>query len=149
EATRRLTLLAPLLEDPVKSVRMTAARALIDLPVERAPAGLKPVLETVFAEYRQALLHNADMPEPMSDLGIFLLAQGDLAGAEEALLHARRLAPAFLPALLNLSDVHRARNRDDLGEPLLQEAIRRYPESGDAHHMLGLLYVRTGRTAAS
>ena len=149
ESANRLTLLAPLLKDPARSVRITAARGLIDMPVERAPADLKPALEKAFADYRQSLLHNADMPESMSDLGLLLLAQGDLAGAEEALLQARRLAPGFLPALLNLADVHRARNRDDLGEPLLQEAIRRYPESGDAHHMLGLLYVRTGRTADS
>lgn len=149
EPTRRLSLLAPLFDDPAKSVRMTAARELIDLPLGRASPDLKPSLGKLFDEYRQALLHNADMPESMSDLGIFLLSQGDVAGAEQALLQARKLAPGFLPAMLNLSDVHRARNRDDLGEPLLQEAIRRYPESGDARHMLGLLYVRTGRTAAS
>ncbi len=149
EASRRLAVLAPLLDDPARSVRMTAARGLIDLPLDQASPGLKPALGKLFDEYRQALLHNADMPESMSDLGIFLLSQGDVVGAEQALSQARKLAPGFLPALLNLSDVHRARNRDDLGEPLLQEAIRRYPESGDARHMLGLLYVRTGRTAAS
>ncbi len=148
-ASRRLILLAPLFDDRAKSVRMTVARELIDVPLERASPELKPALGKLFDEYRQALLHNADMPESMSDLGIFLLSQGDLAGAEQALLQARKLAPGFLPALLNLSDIHRARNRDDLGEPLLQEAIRRYPESGDARHMIGLLYVRTGRTAAS
>jgi Flp pilus assembly protein TadD len=103
----------------------------------------------VFDEYRQALQHNADMPESMSELGVFLAGQGDADGAERALLHARRLAPHFLPAMLNLSDIYRARNRDDLGEPLLREALRVYPDSGDVHHMLGLLHVRTGRTPDS
>ena len=149
DPAQRLAQLGPVLDDKVKSVRMTAARQLIDVPLAQAPPGMQPALRKLFDEYRQALLHNADMPESMSDLGLFLLAQGDLQGAEQALLQARRLAPHFLPAVLNLSDIHRARNRDDLGEPLLQEAIRRYPQSGDARHMLGLLYVRTGRTAAS
>src|SRR5690606_10951877 len=70
-------------------------------------------------------------------------------GAEQSLLHARKLAPYFLPVLLNLSDIYRARGRDDLGEPLLRDAIERFPESGDARHMLGLLYVRSGRTMES
>jgi cytochrome c-type biogenesis protein CcmH/NrfG len=51
--------------------------------------------------------------------------------------------------MLNLADLYRARNRDDLGEPLLREALAAWPESGDAHHMLGLLFVRTGRTPQS
>ena len=133
----------------MRSVRLAAARQLADVPLDRAPAQVRPQLESVFAEYRQALLHNADMPESMSDLGVFLVAQGDVPGAEAALLHARKLAPNYLPAMLNLADVYRARGRDDLGEPLLREALRMYPRSGDAYHMLGLLHDRTSRTPES
>jgi tetratricopeptide (TPR) repeat protein len=103
----------------------------------------------LFDEYQQTLLHNADMPESMSDLGLFHAAQGNADAAEKALLQSRQLAPRYLPTLLNLADLYRARNRDDLGEPLLREALVAWPESGDAHHMLGLLYVRTGRTLQS
>jgi predicted CXXCH cytochrome family protein len=149
DALRRFTLLRPLLADPVKSVRIAAARQLTEVRPPQVPDADRPALTALFAEYRAALLHNADLPESMSDLGVFLAAQGDLAGAEQALLHARRIAPYFLPALLNLADIHRARGRDDLAEPLLREAVQRYPESGDARHMLGLLHVRTGRTADS
>jgi predicted CXXCH cytochrome family protein len=149
DPSQRLQLLRPLLEDPVRSVRMAVARQLADQRLADAPAEARAPLGRLFDEYRQALLHNADMPESMSDLGVFLLAQGDAQGAEQALLHARALAPRFLPATLNLSDIYRARDRDDLGEPLLREAMQQYPQSGDARHMLGLLYVRTGRTPAS
>jgi Flp pilus assembly protein TadD len=130
-------------------VAVAGARQLVDLPLAQAPAALRPVLGRVFDEYRQALQHNADLPESMSELGVFLAGQGDLDGAEVALLHARRIAPNYLPAMLNLSDIYRARNRDDLGEPLLHEAMQVYPESGDVRHMLGLLQVRTGRTPDS
>jgi tetratricopeptide (TPR) repeat protein len=149
DPSQRLQLLRPLLEDPVRSVRMAVARQLADQRLADAPAEARAPLGRLFDEYRQALLHNADMPESMSDLGVFLLAQGDAQGAEQALLHARALARRFLPATLNLSDIYRARDRDDLGEPLLREAMQQYPQSGDARHMLGLLYVRTGRTPAS
>jgi predicted CXXCH cytochrome family protein len=149
DPTQRLARLQPLLQDPLRSVRLAAARQLADLPLARAPAAVQPLLESAFNEYRQALQHNADLPESMSELGVFLASQGDLDGAEQALQHARRIAPGFLPAMLNLADIHRARNRDDLGEPLLREAMEAYPESGDVLHMLGLLHVRTGRTPDS
>lgn len=149
EPLQRFTRLRPLLADPVKSVRIAAARQLIDVRPQQVPEADRQALQQLFDEYQQALLHNADLPESMSDLGVYRAAQGDLAGAEQALQQARKLAPHFLPALLNLADIHRARGRDDLGEPLLGEAVRRYPESGDARHMLGLLYVRTGRTPES
>jgi predicted Zn-dependent protease len=48
--------------------------------------------------------------------------------------------------MLNLSDLYRAQNRDDMGERVLKVAVEEYPKSGDARHALGLLYVRTNRT---
>lgn len=149
DASQRLRLLQPLLGDPVRSVRVTAARQLIDLVPEKAPEELRGPLTALLEEYRQTLLHNADMPESMSDLGLFYAAQGNPDAAEMALLHARKLAPRYLAAMLNLADLYRARNRDDLGEKLLDEAVSTYPDSGDVHYTLGLLYVRTGRTPRS
>jgi tetratricopeptide (TPR) repeat protein len=147
DTSQRIARLVPLIDDPVKSVRMNVARQLQDLPLARAPESLRPALGKLFDEYRESLLYNADMPESMSDLALFLASQGDVDAAIEALLHARKLAPRYLPMLLNLSDMYRATGRDDLGEPLLAEAIDEYPESADARHLMGLLYVRTGRTA--
>ncbi len=142
----RAQALAALLQDPLKAVRMAAARQLADVPADAAPAAMREPLRKAFAEYRASLLHNADMPESLNDLGVFLAAQGDAAGAEQAFMQARRLAPRYLPAMLNLSDAWRARGRDDLGAPLLREALAAYPESAEAHYMLGLLQVRAGRT---
>jgi len=149
EAGQRLAGLASLIEDPVKAVRMSAARQLIDIKVADAPAELQARLGRLFEEYRTALQFNADMPESMNDLGVFLSAQGDVDGAEQAFRQARQLSPRYLPAMLNLSDVYRTRQRDDAGEALLREALRAYPDSADVHYTLGLLLVRTQRTAAS
>jgi predicted CXXCH cytochrome family protein len=149
QSGQRLAGLAPLIEDPVKAVRMATARQLIDIKVADAPSRLQAPLGRLFEEYRTALQFNADMPESMNDLGVFLSAQGDIDGAERAFQQARQLAPRYLPAMLNLSDVHRARRRDDAGEALLREALRAYPDSADVHYTLGLLLVRTQRTAAS
>jgi predicted CXXCH cytochrome family protein len=145
EPPARIERLAPLLTDPVKSVRFATARALIDLRPEQAPENLRPALRRLFDQYQASLLHNADMPESMTDLAQFQSSQGNLEAAEKTLQQALRLSPHFLAAMLNLADVHRARGRDDLAEPLLREALTAYPESGEAHHALGLLYVRTDR----
>jgi predicted CXXCH cytochrome family protein len=149
DARERLGLLKPLLTDPARAVRNVVARELIDVPQAQAPADLRASLGKLFEEYQQTLQHNADMPESMSDLALYHAAQGDPDAAERALTQARKLAPHYLPAMLNQADLYRARSRDDLGEALLREALAAYPESGDVHHMLGLLYVRTGRTPQS
>src|SRR5690606_6257785 len=90
---QRLALLRPVLVDPVKAVRMAAARQLVNVRPAQLVGAERAALERLFEEYRRALLHNADLPEAMSDLGVFQAAQGDLSGAEQSLLHARKLAP--------------------------------------------------------
>jgi predicted CXXCH cytochrome family protein len=149
DVSERLTRLRGRLDDSAKSVRMEVARQLSEVPLSQAPSEVRSPLGSLFEEYRKSLLFNADMPESMNDLGLFLAAQGDPAGAENAIRHALTLAPRYLPAMLNLADIYRAKQRDDLGEPVLREAVAAYPESGDACHALGLLYVRTGRAKES
>lgn len=149
EPSSRLQLLQPLLTDPMRSVRLATARQLIDIPVPQLPDSVRPTVAKLFEEYRASLAYNADMPESVTDLAMFHAAQGNLDAAEGALAQALKLAPRYLPALLNQADLHRARGRDDLAEALLNDAVSAYPESADARHSLGLLYVRTGRTAQS
>jgi Flp pilus assembly protein TadD len=144
---------------------MGVAQQLSGLPLSAAPAPLQGPLGALFDEYRQSLEYNADMPESLNSLALFHAAQGDLAAAEQTLLRARRLSPRYLPVMLNLADLHRARGRDDLGEALLDEAVAAYPgrtaESvplfekatrlapGNAQFALvhGLALVETGRRA--
>ena len=145
----RLSYLAPLLAESAKAVRMTVARQLNAMPVAQLSAADRDHFVALMAEYEQSLLYNADMPEAMSELGLHYAARGDLQAAATVLSKARDLSPGYLPALLNLADVYRALGRDGDAEPLLEDAIQRYPESADAQHALGLLYVRSGRTEQS
>lgn len=141
--------LQSLLEDPIKSVRMAVARQLSSLPLSQVPLRFQAAFNNLLDEYEESLMFNSDMPEYMSDLGAFYAARGDLNSAQEALLQARKLSTAYLPALINLSDVYRAQNRDDLGEVVLNDALSLYPDSGDVNYALGILYVRTGRIQQS
>ena len=149
DAVARFSYLAPLLTDPAKAVRMTVARQVNAMPLAQLSAADRDHFVALMAEYEQSLLYNADMPEAMSELGLHYAARGDLQAAATALGKARELSPGYLPALLNLADIYRALGRDNDAEPLLEDAIQRYPESADAQHALGLLYVRSGRTDQS
>ena len=73
----------------------------------------------------------------------------DLDDAEEAYLSARRAAPAFAPAAINLADLYRVQGRDDEGEAVLRQALADSPETPDLHHALGLLLVRQKRHEAA
>src|SRR5690606_7223515 len=121
---QRLHALQGLISDPAMAVRMAVARQLIDVRIDAAPEALRAPLQALFDEYLAALQHNADMPESLNDLGVFQAAQDQQDAAEQAFLQARRLAPRYLPAMLNLADAYRARGRDDLGETLLREALQ-------------------------
>jgi predicted CXXCH cytochrome family protein len=143
--TQRFQYLQPLICDPAKSVRMAVARHVADMPTGQVRPAQRARFAKLLSEYEQSLLFNADMPESMSELGLFHATRGEMAAAEQALLQARKLAPAYLPAMLNLADVYRAQGHDDRAEAVLAEALAAHPNSGDAHYAMGLLYVRAGR----
>tara|TARA_R110002096_G_scaffold85769_7_gene197290 strand:+ start:29175 stop:31313 length:2139 start_codon:yes stop_codon:yes gene_type:complete len=149
DISQRFQYLQALLNDPVKSVRIAVVRQLSGLPVNQVPQRLQAQFSALLAEYEESLLFNADMPESMSELGVFYAVRGDLASAEQSLIHARVLSPGYLPAAINLSDVYRAQGRDDLGEVVLNEVLALYPDSADLSYALGILYVRTGRIEQS
>ena len=146
---QRFQYLQNLLDDPVKAVRMNVARQLTGMQVNQIPPNSRSDFEALLTEYESSLLFNADMPESMNELGLFYAGYGDLERATQTLEAALDLSSAYLPVMLNLSDLYRAQDRDDLAEPLLDEATRLYPESADASHSLGLLYVRTFRLPES
>ncbi len=131
------TMAAPLLEDPVRAVRLAAVEAV-------APSGLSVAARAV-AEYREAQLAAAERPEAQLNLAWLATTQGSPADAERALETAISLDSAFVPAYVNLADLHFRAGRDPEGEPLLRSAIELSPGSADAHHALGLLLVRNGR----
>lgn len=143
----RARLGSALLEDPVLSVRIEAARVLASADSRRSllPTD-RPAFERALAEYEDVLRMDADRPEAQANLGIVLAALGRTEEAERALLEAIRLSPWFAQAIVNLADLYRAAGRDAEGETVLRDGLGRLPESADLHHSLGLLLVRARRT---
>ncbi len=142
----RLPLLAPLLEDPVRIVRMEAASTLAD-----AMAGATPNQRTAFdraaAEYESSLRFNADRPESRAALGNLYARQGRVEDAEAELRAALALDPKFAPAYVNLADLLRAQHQDAQAEQVLHDGLRQAPGAAALHYALGLTLVRLGRHA--
>ncbi|MDP6538108.1 MAG: multiheme c-type cytochrome [Planctomycetota bacterium] len=141
----RLAAGLPLLADPVRAVRIEAARILADAPREVLPAAERERLEAALAEARAAELVSGDRPDAHLNLGLLAAAGGDLAAAEGAYRRALELDEAFAPAYANLADLFRVRGADAEGERLLRVGVARLPSSGALHHALGLALVRLGR----
>ncbi|MDX1376575.1 MAG: tetratricopeptide repeat protein, partial [Burkholderiales bacterium] len=143
----RVDLVWPLLDDPVRSVRLEAARLVAPLARERLPPPYGPQLEAALDEYRAALRVNADRPEGQLGIGLLAQAEGDAQAANDAYRRALALDPGFVPAYVNLADLYRALGRDEQALAILREGIAVAPGSADLHHALGLALVRSDRKA--
>jgi predicted CXXCH cytochrome family protein len=134
--------IAPLLNDPVRAVRVEAARALAGTDL----LTLTPQHQTAFAkatgELVAAEMVDADRPEAHLNLGLLDLRRRELPEAEKEYRTALRLDPAFVPALVNLADLDRMRGMDQQGAELLHKALEIEPDNADVRYSLGLLLVR-------
>ena len=142
-----VVILAPLLHDPVRAVRLEAAEVLAGTPADGLPPEDGPELHKAIDEYIAAQKLNADRPEAHLNLGLLYAKQGHFDQAEAELKTALSLDPTFAPAAVNLADLYREQNRDQAGERVLQDAISRAPNDASLQHALGLLMVREKRYA--
>ncbi|MFB3092742.1 MAG: tetratricopeptide repeat protein, partial [Dehalococcoidia bacterium] len=134
-----------LLSDPIRTVRIEAARALAPVSSKVLRPPQQAALNEAMAEYIEAQLVNAERPSAHLNLGILYAERSQFERAEAAYRMALRLAPSFYPALVNLADLYRLQKRDKEGEAVLRQALTLVPDDANVHHSLGLLLVRVGR----
>jgi predicted CXXCH cytochrome family protein len=140
------SLVAPLLSDPIRGVRIRAASLLAVVPTANQPSADRESFERTAAELVASHRLNADRPESRSALGSFLAKRGRPADAEAEYKAALRLSPQFAPAAINLADLYRALGRDVDGESVLRTALVASPQDAGLHYALGLTLVRLKRT---
>jgi tetratricopeptide (TPR) repeat protein len=138
----RVQMAFPLLSDPVRSVRIEAARVLAMVPAAQLSGDLLAGYTRATDEYIESQQVNADRPEAQFNLGNFYVVKADYAKAEHAYQQAIKLEASFLPAYINLADLYRAQQDDIAGEKVLRKAIEIAPENADVHYVLGLLLIR-------
>jgi Flp pilus assembly protein TadD len=136
-----------MLDDPVRGVRMGAARALAG-PAERELAlNERTRFEVVIAEQVAAYAYTADRPEGRLGLGNVYATRGDAGSAIAEYRKAIEIDPTFLAAYANLADLYRARGADADAEAVLRQGIARNPEAAPLRFALGLTFVRQKRMA--
>jgi Flp pilus assembly protein TadD len=142
----RVRLVFPMLNDPVRSVRVEAARILADVPRGDLPQQQLTLLENGIQEYIAVQLSNAERPEAQSNLGGLYIALGEFDKAKMALGTAIELSPAFVPAYVNLADLYRGLKDETNAEKTLRRALKVSPDSPVLHHVLGLSLFRQQRS---
>jgi len=140
----RYPLVLPLIGNPVRAVRLKAARALAALPPQRLPLAGQQQLAGAFAEYVTSRQANASRPEARLELGLFYLDQGRSSDAEREYQAAIRLQADFSPAYLNLADLYRALGQEGRAEAVLKTGLARQAGDADLLYALALLRVRQG-----
>jgi predicted CXXCH cytochrome family protein len=140
------SLVAPLLTDSNRGVRIHAAALLAAVPTASQPPTDREPFERAAAEFVAAQRLNADRPEARSTLGNFYARRGLSAEAEAEYKSALRLSPQYGPAAINLADLYRQLGRDGEGESVLRAAIDASAQEAGLHHALGLALTRLKRT---
>jgi Flp pilus assembly protein TadD len=142
---QRTSALEHLLSDPLRVIRIEAARMLAGAaPSLASPA--PSAWQAAADEYLASLRYNADRPESRVALGGFEAALGRLQQAQAAFEQAIALDPGFVPAYVNAADALRSAARDPEALAMLERGLAQVPDSADLHHSLGLAQVRLGRT---
>ena len=138
--------LAKLLDDRLHSVRIEAARTLIDVSAEELTTEQRNARRREIQAYRASQDVHPDDPAAHTNLAALHLRENrDWASAEAALRSAIRVGPHFLPAYLSLSDLLGQSGRDEEGQKLLEQALEVAPDAAHVHLALGLLHARQQR----
>ena len=140
--TERSSVLAPLLGDDIRSVRIAVARALAAVPEQSLSVVDRALRTRGITEWERAQEFNADTAGAHLNLGAYYAELGDTSRAKTHYETARRLEPYFAPAAVNLADLYRELGNDSAGEQVLRDAIKRTPSVAALHHSLGLLLAR-------
>ncbi len=145
EASQRVPALAPLLKDPVRAVRIAAARSLVSLPADQFDAPTRTAYDAALAEYIGAQSVALDMPGNLLNLAVVYGLSGRDELAEAHYLKALAIDPDFTPARANLAQFYSARARNADAERVLREGLQRLPQLGELQYSLGLLLAEEQR----
>jgi hypothetical protein len=116
--------LAPLLRDPMKSVRVEAVRDLLDLiAAGGGPEAAGPVLR----EYQQALVAKADLPETQMAIAGTALTFRNWAAAESAFAEAVHMDPQLAEAWAMIARIRAAVGDSDGAAQAIRSGLQANP----------------------
>jgi len=141
----REQLIALLLRNPPRALRVAAGKSLAGTVPAQWSADMRSAAERAFADVEASFAVNASRPEAHVERSSFELALGKVAEAKAELQTALRLAPCLVEARLNLADIARGSTDEPAAEREIRAALTCAPEHAAAHHALGLWLIRAGK----
>lgn len=136
----------PLLQDPVRAVRLEAIGLLVKIPPGRLPERQKQLFQQTIDEAIKVQQYNAERPESQVNLGGLYAALGEFGKAAAAYERAIKQQALFVPAYVNLAQLYSAQGSEPKAEKLLRKALLRLADSADLAEALGLSLVRQKKT---
>ena len=132
-------LIAPFLYDPVKAVRIDAARRLAEAPSWRPLPDQEKVFKAVLKEFIASMEYSADFAFGRYNLGNLYAALNRPEDAIRNYLAAIKIDDLFYPAKVNLAMFYNKTGENDKAEVLLREVVKAHPELHEISYSLGLL----------
>jgi len=132
-------LLAPLLYDPVKAVRMETARRLAGSPATHLKEEDQKVFNQALGEFENSMEYAGDFAYGRYNLGNLYVA---LDRPDEAIRNYRAaiaIDDLFYQAKVNLAMLYNGMGDKDEAEALLLEVVAAYPQEYQVAYSLGLL----------
>jgi predicted CXXCH cytochrome family protein len=142
---QRTAIALPLLDDPVRAVRVEVGRVLAGVPAEQLSSARQRSRDAAVAEYEAAQRAAADTAAAHLNLGVLHVDRGELVEAEAAYRKSIEIGPDFLPAHFNLATFYNQTQRNAEAERVFREALQQFPEEGELHYSLGLLLAEEQR----
>jgi len=143
----RAELIGPLLWDPVRAVRIEAARNLAEVPADMLKPDQKKKLPEVIAQYERAMTYSLDFSFAGFNLGNLYSALDKPEEAESFYRTAIQVDDLFYPARINMAMLLNSQGRNTEAEQLFLEVLEANPDLHETAYSLGLLYVEMNRPA--
>lgn len=137
----RIARLEPLLSDPLRNVRLTAAKEFLLIPPDALTPEQRPVVQQAVTDWQRSMSHRLDFPETHLVLGGLALSLRNAQAAEGAFREVVELDPQRAeawPMLVQLAHINRG---PQAAIEVLDEALTRLPDDPN----LGQLASQYGR----
>lgn len=139
----------PLLNDPVRGIRIEAAIKLSELPDNIQSVPDNKARKDALEEYKKVNLYMSDFPGGRHNLGIMYANEGDLEKAADSYKAALKIDNLFYLAKVNLATVYSRQNKNAEAERLLREVMQEHPEINEINYSLALLLAQNGNISES
>lgn len=140
-----LRVYVPLLNDPVRSIRMEAAVRLSPYLAQITDTAVVRTLKNTIEEYEQAMLYTGDFPASRHNLGILYTNLGNTREAERQYRLALDIDKLFYPAMANLARVMNLEGNNEEALKIYRELMATQPGLPDLNYSMALLLSEMGR----